>query len=286
VTLLVNMNEIRKNPVGVQAGPLMSAIPQWDEFMAGTKVDPVKDTDWVLITGPSLRDTSRDIILVHYSTSDVIVDRAIDLIQKRSSNGAPFDAGVPGVKASLAHADRAPRVFLRPQSHLVAVTPPDVAAASARILKTARVNPHVRQGEAMRLVLKHPHGPFPQIFPEEMTELDIWIIPRAAGGADVYGDGICPNEQIAAAATAQAVKMFRTFTNSLVGGIANGMSGNTLDGIGIIQDGAHVKATAPISQDQLQAMLNLAAMQLNVVLPASSAAAGSPGAAPPKPPPH
>ncbi|HWL84613.1 MAG TPA: hypothetical protein VNO21_02355, partial [Polyangiaceae bacterium] len=67
VRLFVNMEEIRKNPVGAQIGPLLSAIPQWDEFMSGTQVDPVRDTDWVYITGPSLLHTERDVILVHYS---------------------------------------------------------------------------------------------------------------------------------------------------------------------------------------------------------------------------
>ena len=231
VRLLVNMNEIRKNPVGAQLGPLMSAIPQWDDFMAGTKVDPVRDADWVTITGPSLLHTERDVIMVHYSAPDAVIDHAIDLIRQRSHNGAGFDAGVPGVKATLGHADRAPRVFLRPQPHVLAVTPPDFAETAARMLVKRKLAAHILAGEAMRLTVQHPHGPFPSLFPEEMSELRVWIVQRPDGGADVHGEGRCPDASVAEAATANAAGKLRQFKGSMAGIGANMLTHNAIDAL-------------------------------------------------------
>ncbi len=271
VRLLVNMNEIRKNPVGAQMGPLMSAIPQWDEFMAGTKVDAVRDADWITITGPSLLHTERDVIMVHYSAPDPVIDHAIDLIRQRSHNGAGFDAGVPGVKATLGHADRAPRVFLRPQPHVVAVTPPDYAETAARMLVKRKLTAHILAGEAMRLTVQHPHGPFPTLFPEEMTEVRLWVVPRADGGADVHGEGRCPEASIAAAATANVEKLLHQFKGSMAGIGANMLTHNALDSLTIRADGSTMKVEARVTRSSSR--------RSSGSLPVSSASACSPAEA-------
>jgi hypothetical protein len=280
VRLLVNMNEIRKNPVGAQMGPLMSAIPQWDEFMAGTKVDAVRDADWITITGPSLLHTERDVIMIHYSAPDAVIDHAIDLIRQRSHNGAGFDAGVPGVKATLGHADRAPRVFLRPQPHVVAVTPPDYAETAARMLVKRKLTAHILAGEAMRLTVQHPHGPFPTLFPEEMSEVRLWVVPRSDGGADVHGEGRCADGSVAAAATANVEKLLHQFKGSMAGIGANMLTHNALDTLTVRADGSTMKVEARVTQEQLEALLGIAAGQLGVSLQPGGGAGGG-GAAHP-----
>jgi hypothetical protein len=262
VQLLVNMAEIRKNPVGTRLGPLLSAIPQWDDFMQGTNVDPVRDTDWVLITGPSLIHTERDVILVHYSASDALVDHAIQIVSKKYDRGGPFDAGVPGVKAALGHADRAPRVFLRPQTHVLAVVPPDFANTAARTLKGAHISAHVRPGEAMRLVLKTPSRPFPAI-PASISEMRLWIVPRPDGGADVFGEGDTPDAAACSAAVAQLRKVIRTQNSIMVRMVTGGL----LDTVDITEDGSTVRLRAPVTPEQLETILNLVSSQLGVTLP-------------------
>ncbi len=279
VRLLVNMNEIRKNPVGAQMGPLMSGIPQWDEFIAGTKVDAVRDADWITISGPSLLHTERDVIMVHYSAPDAVIDHAIDLIRQRSSNGAGFDAGVPGVKATLGHADRAPRVFLRPQPHVLAVTPPDFAETAARMLVKRKLTAHILAGEAMRLTVQHPHGPFPSLFPEEMSELRLWVVPREDGGADVHGEGKCTDGSIASAATANVESLLHKFKGSMAGIGANMLTHNAIDTITLSTSGSSLKLEAHLTEDQLEALLGLAAGQLGVSLQPGGAPR-SPGATP------
>lgn len=270
VQLLINMEEIRKNPTGARMGPLLSAIPQWDDFMQGTGVDPVRDTDWVLITGPSLIRTERDVILVHYSASDALVDKAIQVIAKKYDRGGAFDAGVPGVKAALGHADRAPRVFLRPQSRVLAVVPPDYANTAAKSLHKARISARVRPGEAMRLVLKTPSRPFPRI-PSTISEMRLWILPRADGGADVHAEGDTPDADSGAAAAAALRKVIRDQNSVFVRMVTNGL----LDTVEITADGSVVRLRAPVSRDQLETLLSLVASQLGVTLPMAPHAPGA-----------
>src|SRR5580692_11764742 len=52
VVLTVNMSAIRNHPEGKRVGPLISAVPQWDDFLVGTGIDPLRDIDWVSINGP------------------------------------------------------------------------------------------------------------------------------------------------------------------------------------------------------------------------------------------
>src|SRR5690606_3545495 len=103
VVLGVNVAAIRKHPVGARMGPILQALPQWRDFMRGAQspVDPIRDTEWILIYGPSLIHTERDAVLVRYNLSDEAVDTAITGIARSYDKGGSLDAGVPGVKASL-----------------------------------------------------------------------------------------------------------------------------------------------------------------------------------------
>ncbi len=262
VQLLVNMEVIRKNPIGAQMGPLMSAIPQWDDFISGTKVDAVRDTDWVFITGPSLIHTDRDAIFVHYSTSDAIVDKAVDIVAHKYDRGGAFDAGVPGVKASLGHADRAQRVFLRAKSHLLVVVPPDYAHTAATILVKAKISPHLRPGEAMRLTLENPSHPMPQL-PSSMKELRLWIMPRDDGGADAIAEADCPDAASAIQAAEDVKKLIESQNSLGVRMITNGL----LNGFDVTTDGSVVRGRLPASREQLQTLLGLISGQLGVSLP-------------------
>lgn len=263
VQLVVNFALIRSTPVGSQLGPLMSAIPQWDDFIAGTGVDAVRDTDWIYIQGPSLLHTDRDMIYVHYSASDKVVDKAIDIIAHKFDRGGPFDAGVPGVKASLGHADRASRVFLRPQSHLLVVVPPDFAHTAALAYKNSKLGSPTRPGEALSFTVQNPNHPLPFLVTTSMKELRIWIVPRASdGGADVYAEGPCADAS-GAQENAAKVKKYVAEQNSLgVRMLTDGL----LNGVEVRAEGSVVKGHLSASRTQLQNILGLIAGQLGVSL--------------------
>ena len=189
VTVIVNAEVIRSNPVGAKMGYLLRGIPQWDEFMSGTDIDPVRDLrTGCRSRGPGLVNTTNDVILIHYSASDAVIDRAVDVVSKKYDRGGRLDAGVPGVRASLAHADRGERVLLRGPSHLLAVVPRSVADKVARQLVTAKLLLKGHVGEAVYLRVANPHHPMPEI-PESITELRLRVVPRPDQGADIFIDG-------------------------------------------------------------------------------------------------
>jgi len=275
VIVTINMAVIRTHPVGARMGPLLSALPQWDDFLAGTGVDPVRDTDWVSINGPSLIHSDRDVILVHYSAADSVVDHALDVVGHKSGNGGPYDAGVPRVKAILGHADRADRIFMRPQPHVLAVVPVYYAQTAARMLARASIpRAPKRPSEALRLTLIHPHGPMPAI-PESVTELRLWIVPRNAdGGADVWGEGDTADSTASRAAVATLTRVLSEQNSMLLRLATHGL----LDSVELAAEGPTVHLHAPVSREQLEVLLAFAAGRLGVdIAPADGGAAAPPG---------
>ena len=257
VTLLVNIAVIRTNPVGARMGPLLYGIPQWNDFMKGSQstVDPIRDTDWILIYGPSLIHTDRDAVIVHYSAPDAVVDQAVESIAKRYDKGGAFDAGVPGVKASLGHADNAERVFMRVQPHVLTIVPKDKATDFAKVLKRAPIAPRVRPGEALRLTVKDPWKQIsiPNLkFSQSLKELRLWIVPRPSdGGADVFVEGDCTDEE-AALDSADALTDLIKRQNSLV---IRAATRGLLNNAKVTAEGTHIKTQLSVSQDQLESLL-------------------------------
>lgn len=257
ITLMVNIAVIRQNPVGARMGPLLYGIPQWNDFMKGSQstVDPIKDTDWILIYGPSLIHTERDAVFVHYSISDAVVDSAVDSIAKRYDKGGPFDAGVPGVRGALGHADQAERVFLRGQPHVLVIVPKDKATDFAKLAKRATINPRIRPGEALRLVVKDPWKQIaiPNLkFSQSLKELRLWVVPRPSdGGADVWVEGDCTDEE-AANDSADALTDLVKRQNSIV---VRAATRGLLNNAKITADGTHINSHLEVSQEQLEALL-------------------------------
>ena len=105
------------------------------------------------------------------------------------------------MKASLGIADNAERVFMRVQPHVLTIVPKDKATDFAKVLKRAPIAPRVRQGEALRLTVKDPWKQIsiPNLkFSQSLKEIRLWIVPRASdGGADVYVEGDCTDEEAA-----------------------------------------------------------------------------------------
>ncbi len=261
VIVTINMAVIRTHPVGSRIGPLFEAIPQWDDFLVGTGIDALRDTDWVSINGPSLIHSEKDVILVHYSASDAVVDRALDAIGHKSGNGRPYDAGVAGMKSILGHADRADRVFMRPQAHVVAIVPPYYAATAAKTLAHATIpRAPKRPTEAFRLTLQHPHGPMPAI-PESVTELRLWIVPNnSSGGADIYGEGDTASPEACRDAVHVLQAVVRDQNSFAVKLVTHGL----LDGVELTADGPTVRLHAPVVREQLEVILAFAAGRLGV----------------------
>ncbi len=275
VTLVINAEVIRAHPVGSRLGYLLRGIPQWDDFMSGTDIDPVRDTDWVVISGPSLIHTARDMVLIHYAVADRVVDHAVRIVTGKYDRGAPFDAGVPGVKASLVHADRAERVILRPRPHLLAVVPPNVAHRAAAALVDGRFDEHVHPGEAVYLRLLNPHHPMPEV-PESITEMRLRVVPGSDAGAEVFIEGDTKDPGTAAQAAEEMRRIVRRHDDAFTSILTHGL----LDHVDVAAEGTTVKVHLSATRDQIETVASLVGGFLGVVEPPSSGTGGSPQPSP------
>jgi hypothetical protein len=237
--------------------------------MSGTDIDPVRDTDWVIVSGPSLRNTANDSVIVHYSAPDRVVDQAVRIVTAKYDRGGPFDAGVPGVKASLAHADRAERVFVRARSRVLAVVPPKKAHQAALMLMTARIDAHLRPGEAVRLRIIEPRHVLPDL-PEDITVVRMRVLTAPDGGAEVLIEGDTKDAESAAQTAVQLRRFVRSRNDMLVSMVTHGL----LDNIEVSSEGSTVKARVVATQDQIEAVASLVGSFLGVE-PPSAAGAGS-----------
>lgn len=272
VVLGVNVAVIRKHPIGARMGPILQAIPQWRDFLRGapSPVDPIRDTDWILIYGPSLIHTDRDAVLVRYTASDDAVDMTIAAIAKSYDKGGPFDAGVPGVKASLGFADNGQRVFLRPQSKLLVIVPPSHAREAALTFK--KQSPRgPSAAEAMRLIVRNPTNQIsiPGLkFSQSLKEIRLWILPRTDGGAEVFAEGDCTDEAAAVDSAEKLTELLKK-QNSLGVKIA---TRGLLNKAAIVADGTKIKLHVEATPEQMEAILQLtaAAVGANVTPPTNA----------------
>jgi hypothetical protein len=201
------------------------------------------------------------------------VDQAVESIAKSYDKGGPFDAGVPGVKASMGYADQAQRVFLRPQSQLLVIVPPSHAKEAATTYK-AQAPRGPSPNEAMRLVVKNPSKQIfiPGLkFQDSLTELRLWIVPRADHGADVYAEGDCTDEA-GATDTADALNNLIKQQNSVFVRMA---TRGLLNKANVVAEGKQIKLHVQASEEQLEAVLNAVAAPLGATVPPPTGGGGT-----------
>lgn len=267
VTIMVNFVELRKHPESARLGMVLGGIPQWRAFSSDAQgaplLDPMRDADWMMIWGPSLIETKNDAVVIHYSAPDANVDRIIDTVSHRYAHGGRIDLGVPGVKAWKAFADNGERVFMRPGPHVAVIVPSSKATDFARVLVRNPLHARMRAGEALSVRALRPGGSI-GVIPSDISEMRLWIIPRASdGGGDLYVEGDCPNDA-AAQADAETIKTLIAQKNNLgvrifTAGFFNHVDVTTASN----QVHLHINGT----QTQIEALLALVAGKLGVTLP-------------------
>jgi hypothetical protein len=276
VVLGVNVTLVRKHPVGSRMGPILQAIPQWRDFLRGAQapVDPIRDTDWILIYGPSLIHTDRDAVLVRYNVSDEAVDTTIHAIAKSYDKGGSYDAGVRGVPASLGFADNAQRVFLRPQSKLLVIVPPANAHEAAVTYRTqAPRGPSAT--EAVRLVVRRPSNQIsiPGLkFSESLKEIRLWVVPKSDGSADVFAEGDCTDEAAAIDSADRLNDVLRRLNSLGVKFATRGLLNKAV----VEAHGTQIRLHVDVTPEQLEAVLQLVAASLNAQVPPPAGAAPRP----------
>ncbi|HXX69961.1 MAG TPA: hypothetical protein VEK07_22465 [Polyangiaceae bacterium] len=275
VMLVIDVAAVRANPVGAGMGYLVRGIPQWQDLLSDTKIDPLGDTDWIVISGPSFVNTARDVVLIHYSAPEALVDRAVRSLARRDPHGGVVDAGVLGVQATLVQADRAERVILRPKPRVLAVVPPAAAHKVARQLSGAKIAAPIRAGDAVYLRFVSPHRALPEL-PEAIEEMRMRITPRSDGGADVFLEGDTGDSQSAASAAGEVQRFFRRHDDALTSLLTHGI----LDHVEVGAEGSLVKAHLTATRDQIATLVALVGDVLGVQPDEAPVPPGSAGAPP------
>lgn len=273
VSLRINIAKIRQHPMAPRVSSLLVRLPQWRDFLKGapSTIDPVRDVDDILIYGPSLIHTEKTLVIVRYSNlSDAVVDQAVEGIAQTYAQGGPFDVGVPGIKASLGHADQAERVFMRVKKGVLVVLPKtDAVRLTPQLVKTD-FSRKVAPNEAMRLSVKDP---WKQIsirglkFSNKLSEIRLWIVPDAKNEADVYGEGDCEGEasavEIAGDLTQTLDRVNQTGLNlGILRITVSTFTRGLLDGAKVVPAGNKVQLHIHASTEQLEAIYNLLDQQL------------------------
>jgi hypothetical protein len=265
VTVAINTEAIRKNSIGKRAGPLLQGLNQWHDFLQGTSIDPVRDADWVMIYGPSLRDTTKAIIVIRYSLPDAQMDAACDFMARRYAKGGQVDAGIAGMKAWLAYADKGERLLVRPQSHTLVILP---SRKSISVEKEKQLLKKISQtvyparlknaNEAVRVIVKVPHKAIREI-PQGLSEARLRVIPGAQDSATIYVEGDCGDEAACANARRELEATLgdlgaKASLLSLVAKVPAGVS-KVLDGAELSHDPKHLRMQVALTRDDLQGLL-------------------------------
>jgi hypothetical protein len=228
-----------------------------------------------MISGPSLRNTSRDVVLIRYAASDAKVAKAMDVVAQNYAQGGAFDAGAPVLKAVRSYANDAERVVLQPRSHVLAVVPTSAAQAIARKLVHETPMPHVLPGEAAYIRVMDPHHAMP-LLPGSLTAMELHVRPRDDDGADITIQGTAKDADGAQSAASQ----LRDLVASYDVWPLSDLTAHLLDHVEITANGAAVNVRVTASIAQIDTIVRLVASQIGVALPPP----GGPGAARPPAP--
>lgn len=267
--MVVDFAALRAHPAAGDLSTLVAALPGWRQTLAGSGLDPIRDCDWLSIEGADVRDSSEDVVLVHYSARDADVEAAIDRLVSRSAGGAgaSFDAGEPSVRAWRMRSRAREVVFLRPESdHVIAIVPVADAGAWAGRLARGPAQGPARAGLAVDIHATRPHELVPMM-PAAFSEERITVAAEGAG-ARLHVEGDCADE---ASARAAAEELERGVLERNTLGVKLATKG-AFKGFRARGAGSKVVADVAVSADQLEAVLRMTALAEGAALPRAGGA--------------
>ncbi|HEU4539060.1 MAG TPA: hypothetical protein VFS00_33295, partial [Polyangiaceae bacterium] len=105
--VLVVTENLRSHPMAAELGPALTNIPQWKTFFGPTSIDPIRDTDRILVGGPQFRDVTKVSAAVKFRLSEAKVRDAIDDLRRAGDPpGEWVSESPPTAKVRAGGADR------------------------------------------------------------------------------------------------------------------------------------------------------------------------------------
>lgn len=220
VQVLIASDKLRKHELGPAFGRLLTSIPEWRSFFDGTGLDPIRDFDHLLLSGPQFRDTRKVVAVLDYNVPERRVRAALDTVVARSRPKGEWLTDLP-FPAARARADRGDRVFaLLSSAKLLVVMPAEGKSLGAEaklrlteLKKKGRFNRSSAVGIVLHLLT--PRNAFrggPVDVPESIQWLRLYVTPLADGGVDLALEALDGSPALAArhaAALTDTIESFR-----------------------------------------------------------------------------
>jgi len=207
VKVLLATDQIRKEPDGPLFGEMLVSIPQWQEVIGGTGIDPVRDFDHILFSGPQFRDPANVVAYFEYNVPAARMKEAIERVMARSTPPGEWLSGYPFPVASLGK-DGYRRAVLLPAKRLLVLLP---ASAEDQIDRLKSVPPFRKSGESSIVFsLVTPWRAFAGTgfpLPERIARMRLKLTPinsPAGRAADGYTLDVEAEDESAEAATEDA----------------------------------------------------------------------------------
>ncbi len=125
VRVYLAVDRIRRQELGKMFGDLLLALPEWADVIGGTGLDPIKDFDHVLLSGPEFKDPSHVIAVMDYNTSSTKIRNALLRAMARSKPRGKWERQRPIPVASVGPKLRH-RVAVIAKKRLLVMFPPSV----------------------------------------------------------------------------------------------------------------------------------------------------------------
>jgi hypothetical protein len=144
VRIYLAADRIRKQAAGPLFAEMLVGIPEWNEVIGGTGIDPMRDFDHILVSGPQLRDPKLIVVALDFNVPTNRMKQAVERAMTKSSPPGAWLEGYPFPVASLGP-DGYRRAVLLPQKHLLVLLP---ASAEDQIEQLKQVKPFRPSGKA------------------------------------------------------------------------------------------------------------------------------------------
>lgn len=188
IALVLWFDALREHPIGAMVSEILQCEPQWREFLGGA-IDPVRDFDGVMLTGPRFTDSSKVTVAVQHRLPKEKVRELIgEMVARSGDAGAFLDTGTDEIVAK-AYADRAERIVFTHPRDMVFITPEEGFEQIRSIKRALSLPPG--KGRTVSLTLVNPYRPlraFRVEAPQTLTELRLDIVLTSDGSANVTAE--------------------------------------------------------------------------------------------------
>lgn len=268
VSVLIYPERIRSHPLAIQFAPTLTKLRNWRNFFGGTDLDPIRDTDRILLAGPQLRDSSRVVAVVRYNVPQQRVRSAIDSVVQRN-RGQWETKSVPVAKA---HVDGAERYFVMTGPQMLVIVPPDGLAQALQLPRNLRF-PQGGQ-EAVVLFLRYPANAFrglPVKLPTSVEWMRFSLSINPSGGADAKLEA---KDRDAESASTNAPELTKIINKAMVVDLLFTQR-RLLDPVTFRAEGDRIRAETHVTDNQLRHILSLMAAKIEQVDKEAPSPAGS-----------